>query len=713
MTEGTFAIARLTGKTDNRPRLQAVTWLQFVELFRVPRRTRCTVEDCKHADCAHKNGAAWSPTLYDGNGRKDVNVDSITLASIDCDHVADDDIPEIEYRTNGYRRVLHATHSDRRGDRAVRVVLALSRALKRGEHRAFWPRLVEMLALPGVDSSKRNESALYFLPSRPGDADYYFLDSDGDAVDVDAVLARPEPASTTSREQKTSSSTNAGKKPGERHAALTKLAGAMRRHGADAATILEALRAYNAKECDPPKPDAELIEIAGYVGKKQSQVALAGGAVKMAADYVEKFGTHGGIVAIRRWRGDWYRWMPDRGHYVPVSDERIEASLYRDLNLSRRADVGDVRHAMIAVPDVLSDEAELGSWLDGTKTDPNEIAVCANGLLHLQTMRLTPATPRYFSTSALGVCYSPDSPEPKLWKAFLKQLWLDDPQSIETLQEFIGYLLTPDTRQQKILGLIGKSRSGKGTIARVKSSLLGTGNIVSPTLAQFGNNFGLTPLVGKSAAIIQDARLSGKTDVAQVVERLLSISGEDEQTIDRKFREAWTGKLSTRIVLVSNELPRLTDASDALANRMLILELAQSFLGREDTELTDKLKAELPGILLWAIDGWKRLRARGRFVQPESSKDAIDDMMDLASPVGAWVRRDCVTDCDDREYWLEPSFAYSKFLAWCETAGIKVPPTLAQFGRDVKTITGAKRVQVPRGTRPVVWVYRGLAIRPS
>ena len=58
-----------------------------------------------------------------------------------------------------------------------------------------------------------------------------------------------------------------------------------------------------------------------------------------------------------------------------------------------------------------------------------------------------------------------------------------------------------------------------------------------------------------------------------IVERLLSISGEDWLTIDRKFKEPWSGKLNTRFVVVSNELPRFGDASGAIANRFVVLSL--------------------------------------------------------------------------------------------------------------------------------------------
>ncbi len=72
-------------------------------------------------------------------------------------------------------------------------------------------------------------------------------------------------------------------------------------------------------------------------------------------------------------------------------------------------------------------------------------------------------------------------------------------------------------------------------------------------------------------------------------------------------------------MLISNELPWLTDASGALVSRLVILRFTESFYGREDQGLFDRLVAELPGILLWAMEGWRRLRERGHFVQPKTA----------------------------------------------------------------------------------------------
>ena len=154
-------------------------------------------------------------------------------------------------------------------------------------------------------------------------------------------------------------------------------------------------------------------------------------------------------------------------------------------------------------------------------------------------------------------------------------------EAIDTLQEFFGYCLTADTRQQKAFALIGPKRSGKGTIARVLANL-GAHNCVAPTLAGLDTTFGLEPLIGKRVAIISDARLSGRADQHAITERLLSITGEDAITIGRKYKSAWTGQLQTRFLIISNELFRLADASGALASRFILLMLTESFYGRED-----------------------------------------------------------------------------------------------------------------------------------
>jgi putative DNA primase/helicase len=252
-------------------------------------------------------------------------------------------------------------------------------------------------------------------------------------------------------------------------------------------------------------------------------------------------------------------------------------------------------------------------------------------------------------------------------------------------------VLSGRTDLHKILLTIGPTRSGKGTVARVLGRLLGKANVAAPTLASLGANFGLAPLLGKPLAVVSDARLAGP-NVHQVVERLLSVSGEDLLTIDGKYREQWTGKLPSRFLILSNELPRFGDASGAIANRFVVLVTTQSFLGKENTRLTEELSRELTGILSWSLDGLDRLITQGRFTEPKSSIDSILALQDLVSPVAAYVRDNCDVGVG-HEILIDDLF--TDWRSWCEENGHKAA-SVQTFGRDLRAVVPHLRVLRPR-----------------
>jgi putative DNA primase/helicase len=318
------------------------------------------------------------------------------------------------------------------------------------------------------------------------------------------------------------------------------------------------------------------------------------------------------------------------------------------------------------------------------------------------------ATPAFFTLNATDFDLDLNAPRPATWLGFLDALWGDDQQSIDTLQELFGYLLTNDTRQQKIFLLVGPKRSGKGTIARVLTSIVGKANVAAPTLAGLSTNFGMWPLIGKSVAIVSDARLSGRTDQVAVVERLLTISGEDSITIDRKNMEPSTCRLSSRFVILTNELPRLSDASGAVVSRMILLQMSKSFFGREDHDLTEKLLAERQGILLWAIEGWCRLRERGRFIQPDSAFESLADMDDLASPIKAFVRDCCVIGPTES---VSVDDLFDAWERWCvRERREKYVGNRQTFGRDLLAAVPGLVRKRPRDGNERVRIYEGIGL---
>lgn len=441
--------------------------------------------------------------------------------------------------------------------------------------------------------------------------------------------------------------------------------------------------------------------------------------VYSAEAFVQQHYTHADGRTLLSHHDVHHDWRDNRYAEIPDAElrHRIQPFLHRALCLKERngsARLIEFEANPTAVNAVLetvrnlthvSGDVQPPCWLDGRADPPaRELIPCRTLNLHVPTGRVFPATPTLFTTNALDYDYDPAAAPPRRWGELMDELWPDDRESIELLQEFFGYIVSGDTSLQKMLMLVGPRRSGKGTIGRVLTATVGAGNVANPTTGSLAGTFGLQPLIGKSTAIVSDARFSGE-GTAIVAERLLNISGEDAITIDRKFQPSVTMRLPTRFVFLTNELPRITDSANALAGRFMVLRLTRSFYGNEDSKLTDKLLEERPGILLWAIEGLRRLRARGRFLQPASAAEAIQDLEDLASPVGAFVRERCVVGVG-RRVDVEPLF--NAWKRWCEAEGRSTPGTRQKFGRDLTAaVAGVKR---KRGTGDVPF-YEGIDLR--
>ena len=465
---------------------------------------------------------------------------------------------------------------------------------------------------------------------------------------------------------------------------------------------------------------------------------------RLGRHYLDQYGrTEAGELTIAVYRGEVYRWSNSLNSFEPVTDAEIRGVITKSAKTQLDASAAirlrlhlasgsekpppttkKVTRQLVAnVTNVVESLTSLPSrknspfWLnDEPPFDANEMLVARNGLVHLPSLTaeqpsLLPPTPLFFSTNSLGCEFDPQATCPE-WLSFLDTVWGDDEQSIDTLGEWFGYLLLPDVRHHKILLAVGPPRSGKGTIGRIIKLLLGQGSVATPMMSSLAGPFGLWPLLNKMAAIISDARLSDRhVDSMAVLERLLSISGGDPQNIDRKCLPTVTAvMMAVRFMILTNEIPRLTDASGAIASRFLVLQMTRTFLEKEDKELDSKLAGELSGILNWAIRGWQRLRERGRFIQPESGGDTLKELRDIASPVGMFVREVCAVG---PECSVDVADIYAAWCDWCRDHGRDHHGIEQTFGKDLRAAVPGLSLARPRIGGGRVRRYNGIGLNPE
>jgi putative DNA primase/helicase len=298
----------------------------------------------------------------------------------------------------------------------------------------------------------------------------------------------------------------------------------------------------------------------------------------------------------------------------------------------------------------VSRTAQAPFWLTPHTWNADDLHVFRNGILNVRRyISAEPdffiaRTPKLFFEQSANFDFAMVAPEPTEWKKFLASLG-QDAEWHRCLQQIVGYCLWRGYDLQKFFMLAGPPRSGKGTIVKVLTDLLGGSLAVcSPGFADFHSDFGLEQAIGKCLAIVPEATLP-KNHAKDIVSRIKAWTGGDSITVHRKNKVNLSMCLKrTRIIVQTNDVVALPDNSGALHARMIPMKLTKSFTGSERADLADSLVPEYPGIMLWALEGLKDLRTTGKFALPPSSLDLLDSLNSASAPLKAFVDDCCELD---------------------------------------------------------------------
>jgi P4 family phage/plasmid primase-like protien len=393
-------------------------------------------------------------------------------------------------------------------------------------------------------------------------------------------------------------------------------------------------------------------------------------------------------------RADLYQLLDD-AYYYNAKGERVPWN-------PDRGKLDKILDAVKTPPVLVGPAVRPPCWLSGVG---EPVIACANGLLRIRDRVLLAPSADFFTTFALPFGYDPAAEKPARLLRFLPEVMPGDPTAVLVLQEWFGYILSGRTDLQKALMLIGPTRCGKGTIDRLLRALVGADNHTGMSGTDLVSSFGMEQLITRTVATFSDHRMTmnGK----KFVETVLRITGEDPVTVDQKNKKAWTGRLPTRLQFMSNEPPAMPDASGAVVGRMLAIWLPQSFYGREEIGLDATLRAELPGILNWALDGLDRLNRQSRFTELTGPNNIAlrEALLGATSPMREFVA-ECCDEGDAYEVAKEQFF--EAWETWALRNGHKPGSVqtvskwlLSQFGPGVvgKQTSGDHRKPVYRGLR--------------
>jgi putative DNA primase/helicase len=423
-------------------------------------------------------------------------------------------------------------------------------------------------------------------------------------------------------------------------------------------------------------------------------------------------------VTLAFWRGEF--WSYENGCYRRKTYGEMAAQLtsaikkevdsvplldrYGRAHVVTKGTIANVTNALtgtLYVPDTL----EQPAWIHGENGHTNYLAM-RNGLLDLREADanvLRPLTPNWFSAVCLPYDYDAAADCPQ-WHSFLNRVLEGDAERIELLQQWFGYLLTPDTSLHAFMVLEGEGANGKSVVLEVVEAMVGHANVSHVPVEVFGDRFQLTMtdrrLVNIASEVNDSARLNEGV--------LKQFTGGDAMYFDRKGIPGFDAKPTARLMMATNNRPPFSDRSDGIWRRILHLPFRVTIpVSEQNPNLAQQLKTEVAGILNWALEGRRRLNERGRFITPAESVKALQEYRRESNPAAIFLREHCHRQVGAR---VGADIVFLSYQQWAKDNG-HVPLNSGQFGKEVvRAYRDVTRVRGSRadGSRP--WLYQGIAL---
>lgn len=246
----------------------------------------------------------------------------------------------------------------------------------------------------------------------------------------------------------------------------------------------------------------------------------------------------------------------------------------------------------------------------------------------------------WFDPGVVDCRWDPEATCPT-WERCVGEWGMGDPLWAELLARWIGYCLVGGREFQRWMLMEGRARAGKGVITRVVKGMLGRPSFMGTNAESLASGFGLDGVQWARVLCVNECHEMQSVQGREAARVIKEIVGADETVVNVKFQRQKRGVLLRAApMVVANEVPAMPNKGDGMVGKMLVLPFRQTWLGREDLYLEEKLEKERAGIVQWAIRGYQRLlRAEGgeRWPVPRAAENVAKEFRVRGSPVAAFL----------------------------------------------------------------------------
>ncbi len=462
-----------------------------------------------------------------------------------------------------------------------------------------------------------------------------------------------------------------------------------------------------APEYEPPEPEKPERKASDHRPDPEFRLTDTGNAERLVARHGEDL----------RYVHAWSRWLVWTGKNWEADDtgainrrakdtvraiygeaqEASDSSIRRELaGHATKCEAESRLRAMIALA---QSEEGIPVRIDDLDADPWILNV-RNGTIDLKTGELREHRREDLITKIAPVEYDPDAKAPA-WEAFLERI-LPSEAIRRFVQRIIGYSLTGDVSAQILPFLHGLGANGKSTLVNTTLEMLGDyGQLAAPELLLSKRGAHPTELADlKGARLVASVEIEDGRKMAESLVKQLT--GGEKVKARYLHKDFFEFDPTHKVFLVANHKPEVLGTDFAIWRRVKLIPFDVTIPEEEqDPRLPEKLQAELPGILAWAVRGcldWQR----DGLAEPEEVKAATEAYRAEMDVLADFINERCVVRDG---VWCIFADLYESYEVWCEESG-ETPEKKRKFGARLK-----ERGFLPANGTKNVAIRKGIALR--
>lgn len=396
------------------------------------------------------------------------------------------------------------------------------------------------------------------------------------------------------------------------------------------------------------------------------------------------------------------RWTPGMGWMHDQSTHWVRDEHLIRYDLARKTARRVAQEADPKVRKAITSAKTVNSMLFLAQSDPAIVVPATQwdndplmlntpaGLIDLRTGKIFSRNRNQYLTQLARVSMD-DTMKIPTWTRFVGQVFAENADMIEFAQRMAGYCLTGDRREQKLFFAHGQGSNGKSTMLDILMWIMGTYALKLPTTVLMSSKNERHPT---ELAQLQGKRLAVSNELEEgsfwAEARIKELTGDETLTARFMRQDNFTFTMTHKHLIAGNHKPRLKGGDPAMARRMVLLPFGQKFEGSaKDPRLPEKLKAEAPGIMAWAVQGAVKWHADGLAI-PSNVEAASRDYMAEHDDIGMWIE-----ECCEMASYLKAksSDLYASFRRWKQSRG-EHEPSQTVWGEKMTVVPGLTKVSV-------------------